>query len=80
MEYIKNELPKGYKILFNAVEKALDAISKQNYGIAKTLLVEGQLQAESAFVEDSLQRDGAAPLPYVFTEAPAGGGGTAARD
>ncbi len=80
MEYEGYELPKYYKILFDAVEKALDAIDQQNYGIAKSMLVSGQIQAESAFVADSLQRDGAAPLPPVFAEGTTGNGEIAAED
>ncbi len=68
MEYTKNELPKCYKILFDAVEKALSAMDKQNYGIAKTLLVDGQIQAESAYVTESLERDGGASLTPIFAE------------
>jgi len=55
MEYIENELPKCYKILFDAVEKAIDAINQKNYGIARTLLMQGQAQAENAFVEDGAE-------------------------
>jgi len=68
MEYTEKELPTYYKILFDAVEKALDAMDKQNYGIAKTLLVDGQIQAESAYVTESLERDGEVSLPPVFSE------------
>ncbi len=57
MEYIENELPKCYKLLFDAVEKALEAMEDQNYGIAKHLLVVGQLKAESAFIAEGLRQD-----------------------
>ncbi len=58
MEYTENELPKYYKILFNAVEKALFEIGQHNYGTAASLLSNGQIQAESAFIDESLKRDG----------------------
>lgn len=57
MRYIENELPKGYKLLFDAVEKALESMDDQNYGIAKQLLIVGQLKAEAAFVAEGLQQD-----------------------
>lgn len=57
MDFDRNNLPRRYTVLFNAVEKALEAIGKQNYGIAKTLLVEGQIKAESVFVEESLEQE-----------------------
>lgn len=44
------EIPKYYTILFNAVEEALAALERQDFGTAKTLLLRGQLQAEGEYI------------------------------
>lgn len=43
------ELPKFYTILFNAVEEALAALDRMDFGTAKTLLLRGQLRAEGEY-------------------------------
>lgn len=45
-----NELPKYYTVLFNAVEEAMAALDRMDFGIAKTLLLRGQLQAEGEYL------------------------------
>lgn len=44
------ELPNYYTILFNAVTDAIAALDRQDFGQARTLLVQGQ-QAETAYTE-----------------------------
>lgn len=47
------ELPNYYTILFNAVTDAIAALDRQDFGQARTLLVCGQQQAETAYTEAS---------------------------
>ena len=47
------ELPNYYTILFNAVTDAIAALDRQDFGQARTLLVQGQQQAETAYTEPS---------------------------
>lgn len=47
------ELPNYYTILFNAVTDAIAALDRQNFGQARTLLIQGQQQAEAAYTEAS---------------------------
>lgn len=47
------ELPNYYTILFNAVTDAIDALDRQDFGQARTLLIRGQQQAETAYTECS---------------------------
>lgn len=44
-------LPDYYTILFNAVTDAIAALDRQDFGQARTLLVQGQQQAETAYME-----------------------------
>lgn len=46
-----NEFEKSYCILFNACTDALRALEERNYGQARQLLMEGQQQAEGAYLE-----------------------------
>ena len=45
-----NGLPKYYTILFNAVEEAMAALDRMDFGVAKTLLLRGQLRAEGEYL------------------------------
>ncbi|CDB86913.1 putative uncharacterized protein [Firmicutes bacterium CAG:170] len=44
------DVPEYYTILFRAVEQALRALDNQNYGSARQLLIEGEHNAEEAFL------------------------------
>lgn len=44
-----NELPKYYTTLFNTAAGALAALERQDFGTAKRLLIQGQLQAEGEY-------------------------------
>ena len=44
-------IPRYYTILFNAVTDAIAALDRQDFGQARTLLVQGQQQAETAYME-----------------------------
>jgi hypothetical protein len=46
------KLPRYYTVLFNVVSDAIAALEQQNYGIAMNLLLQGQQEAEKAFVEE----------------------------
>ena len=50
-----NEFQKSYLILFNACTDALRALEERNYGKARQLLIEGQQQAEGAFLEEQAE-------------------------
>jgi len=50
VEYIEYELPKGYRILFKTVSDAIDAIERQDFGETKRILIQGELDAEDAFM------------------------------
>ena len=43
------ELPKYYTILFNAVEDAVAAMDRLDFGTAKSMLIRGQVLAEEAY-------------------------------
>ena len=43
---------KLYTGLFNDVTRAVAAIDAMNYGMARQLLVQAQLSAEEAYIED----------------------------
>ena len=47
-----DELPKYYLVLFDAVDRAICAIESQDYGQAKQILIQGQQDAEDAFVSE----------------------------
>lgn len=47
-----DELPKYYTILFNAIEQAIESLEDQNYGLARTLLIDAQVKAEEAFLAE----------------------------
>lgn len=44
-----NELPKYYTLLFNGVTEALEALTLQNLGQAKEILIKAQQAAEEAY-------------------------------
>ena len=41
-----------YTLLFNAITDAIDQIDRQNYGMAKELLIQAQQQSEEAYMEE----------------------------
>lgn len=45
-----NELPKYYTTLFNAVEDAVAALERQDFGTAKSTLIRGQILAEGEYL------------------------------
>ena len=47
-----NELPRCYTVLFEAVEQAILAINAQNYGLARQYLIQGQQNAEEAYLAE----------------------------
>lgn len=47
-----DELPKYYTALFNAIERAIQSLDDQNYGLAKKILIESQQDAEEAFLAE----------------------------
>lgn len=67
MEYIEYELPECYRILFNTVSDAIDAIEEQDFGEAKRLLIQGQLDAEDAFIKEAeeAQKAGKAEIGHI---------------
>ncbi len=44
-------LPAYYVHLFNVVSEAVGAIEKQNYGLAKEILLQGQQDAEDMYLD-----------------------------
>ena len=46
-------LPSYYTILFNAVTDAIQALDRQDFGQARALLVQGQQQAEDAYIAEA---------------------------
>lgn len=44
------EYKEPYVTLFRAVNRALNELDLQNYGRAKEILIQGQLDAEEAFI------------------------------
>lgn len=53
-----NGLPRYYTVLFNAVEEALAALERQDFGTARTLLLQGQLRAEGEYAALAEEEDG----------------------
>lgn len=47
------EYKESYLLLFRAVSKALEAIDAQNFGTAKTLLMQAQQDAEETFLQQA---------------------------
>ena len=47
-----NSFPSYYTQLFNSITDALAAMDRQNYGLARELLVEAQNEAEEAYISD----------------------------
>ena len=45
------ELPLCYTVLFNAVTDAIAALQEQNYGLALERLIQGQRDAEDAYID-----------------------------
>ena len=45
-----NEIPEYYAILFHAAEEAIQALDAQNYGLAKQILIDGEQNAEEAYI------------------------------
>lgn len=45
-----NELPKYYALLSNAVEEAVAALDRLDFGTAKSMLVRGQVLAEEEYL------------------------------
>ena len=43
------ELPKYYALLLNAVEDAVAALERQDFGVAKSTLLRGQILAEEEY-------------------------------
>ena len=46
-------LPRYYTIRFNAVTDAIQALDRQDFGQARALLVQGQQQAEDAYIAEA---------------------------
>ena len=46
-------LPRYNTILFNAVTDAIQALDRQDFGQARALLVQGQQQAEDAYIAEA---------------------------
>ena len=46
-------LSRYYTILFNAVTDAIQALDRQDFGQARALLVQGQQQAEDAYIAEA---------------------------
>ena len=46
-------LPSYYTILFNALTDAIQALDRQDFGQARALLVQGQQQAEDAYIAEA---------------------------
>ena len=47
----KENFPKYYTILFNAITDAIEALRANNYGEAMDILVRGQQEAEDAYID-----------------------------
>ena len=47
-----DKLPVYYTILFSAVEKAISALEKQNFGLAREILICAEQDAEEAFLDE----------------------------
>ena len=47
---MENEYREPYLIIFAATEDALKAMENNNFGVAKDILMKGQLDAEEAFI------------------------------
>lgn len=72
-----NGLPRYYTVLFNAVEEALAALERQDFGTARTLLLQGQLRAEGEYAALAEEEDGDRERAGPGGPAPAGAVGTA---
>lgn len=48
--FTMDEYKKSHLILWNGITYALEMMEKQNYGIAKELLIKAQQDAEEAFI------------------------------
>ncbi len=46
------ELPGYYTTLFHAVEKAIQALDIKAYDYAKSVLIQGQMEAENAYLDE----------------------------
>ena len=63
-----NEIPEYYTILFRAVEDAICALEVQNYGAAKLILIDGEQNAEEAYIgSDELTGRGNDPTPFLVS-------------
>ena len=49
-ERFMKEIPEYYTVLFRAVEQAICALEAQNYGAAKQILIDGEQNAEEAYL------------------------------
>lgn len=52
-------LSKPYTVLFNAVTDALTALDRLDFGTARELLVQGQLQGEAWFINGEAPKEDA---------------------
>lgn len=48
----KEVYQKMYTLLFNKITDALEQLEKDNFGMAKELLVTAQIEAENYFIND----------------------------
>ncbi len=53
MEYVEFELPMCYKILFRTVSDAIDAMELEDFEKAKQILIQGELDAEDALLDEA---------------------------
>ena len=44
---------KLYTLLFNSITDALNEMEKQNYGMAKDILIHAQLKTENLYMEEN---------------------------
>ena len=51
------QLSKSYTVLFNAVTDALTAMDRLDFGTARELLVQGQLQGEAWFINGEAPKE-----------------------
>ena len=49
------KLPAYYTVLFNGITDAIEAINRQNYGLAKEILIKAQQDAEEKALEEDEQ-------------------------
>ena len=52
-------LPNSYPALFNSVSDAISALEQQNYGLARTILIRAQQEAEELWIShpDAIQTE-----------------------